>query len=29
MAAGLYVYFMRAREREITPKWLPVGKRER
>jgi lipopolysaccharide export system permease protein len=29
MAAGLYVYFMRAREREITPKWLPFGKRER
>jgi len=29
MAAGLYVYFMRAREREIIPKWLPVGKRER
>jgi lipopolysaccharide export system permease protein len=29
MAAGLYVYFMKAREREIIPKWLPVGKRER
>jgi hypothetical protein len=27
MAAGLYVYFMRAREREIAPKWLPFIKR--
>jgi len=29
MAAGVYVYVLRAREREITPKWLPFGKRER
>jgi lipopolysaccharide export system permease protein len=28
MAAGIYVYVMRAREREITPKWIPFGKRE-
>ena len=26
MAAGLYVYFARAREREIAPKWLPIRK---
>jgi len=29
MGAGLYVYVMRAREREIRPTWLPFGKRER
>jgi lipopolysaccharide export system permease protein len=29
MAAGLWVYFMRAREREILPAWLPLGRRKR
>ncbi|HTZ40174.1 MAG TPA: LPS export ABC transporter permease LptF [Syntrophales bacterium] len=29
MAAGLYIYFMRAREREIAPKWLRLDQWKR
>jgi hypothetical protein len=29
MAAGLYIYFRKANEREIAPKWLHLEKRKR
>ncbi len=29
MAAGLYIYFRKAEERDIAPKWLHIGRRER